>query len=241
MKISRLRLYGDTQSVLLFIVSEAAPRSGVLGKDDSPFFFAGEHVQAIGSLRQWLALDGDRISERDGCVLVGAGTPNLSVGDQAAPDFPAIHQRTMVVERDVGDANSLRHNRVLAWAWQIKNGRLRMSKRNEHEYGLEQQQNTSKVFVHGRKPPNLSCLLICPELRTQIKRTFRRGLKPPVSTAEIVLLTIRNQLCLSPRESENVGNLLSPANVLNNRCYCGFETTRSYTPFPAVSPAAGVN
>src|SRR5947207_15711723 len=116
-----------------------------------------------------------------------------------------------------------------------------MSKRSEYEYGLEQKQNTSTVFVHGRKPPNWSCLLICPQLRTQIKRRFRRGLKPPVSTAEIVSLTIRNQLCLSPSESENHGNLLSPANVLNNRCYCGFKTTRTYTSFPAVAPAAGLN
>src|SRR5438876_260208 len=54
------------------------------------------------------------------CVDVGAGTPNLPVGDQATPDFSAIYQRTMVVERDVGDANSLRHNRVLAWAWQLR-------------------------------------------------------------------------------------------------------------------------
>src|SRR5437660_11514984 len=127
----------------------------------------------------------------------------------------------MVVDRNIGDPNSLSQNRVLARASQIKNGRLRMSKRNEHGHGLEQQQNTSKVFVHGRKPANLSCLVICPELRTEIKRTFRRGLKPPASTAEIVSLAIRNQLCLSPRESENVGNLLSPVDVLHNGCYGG--------------------
>src|SRR5207237_9802680 len=119
---------------------------------------------------------GDRISERDGCVLVGAGTPNLPVGDQATPDFPAIHQRTMVVDRNIGDPNSLSQNRVLAWAWQIKNGRLRMSKRNEHGYCMEQRQNTSKVFVNGRKPLNLCCLLIYPELRTVLIRTIRCGL-----------------------------------------------------------------
>src|SRR5438094_9665707 len=106
---------------------------------------------------------------------------------------------------------------------------------------MHEQPSASNECVHGRDAPKLGGLLIRADLRTQVKRTFRRGLKPPVSTAEIVSRTIRKLLCLSPRGSENVGNLLSPANVLNNRCYCGFETTRSYTSFPAVSPAARVN
>jgi len=43
----------------------------------------------------------------------------------------------MVVDCDIGYANSLSHNRVLALPRQIENGRLCMSKLGEHGDGLE--------------------------------------------------------------------------------------------------------
>ena len=82
-------------------------------------------MQAVGAFIERLALDGYGIAERDGRVFVGSCAPNLAVGDKAAPDPSAVHQRAMVVDGDVGNPDALAKQRVLAGPGKIQNKGLR--------------------------------------------------------------------------------------------------------------------
>ena len=77
-------------------------------------------MQSVGTLGQGLALDGHRIRELDGRIFVGAGTPHLAVGHEAAPHFALIDQRAVIVEGDIGNSNSLRYHGMLAGPRQIQ-------------------------------------------------------------------------------------------------------------------------
>src|SRR5262249_28854157 len=116
------RLDGYAQSVFRLVIGEAAPAGGVAGEDYSPLILVRDHVQAVNSPGQGLAFDGHRVSELDGGVFIRAGPPNLAVGDDSAPDLPAFDQRTVIVDGDISDADSLRDSGVLAVSWQVHQG-----------------------------------------------------------------------------------------------------------------------
>src|SRR6476469_10990693 len=84
-------------------------------------------MQTINSLGQRLAFHAHGIGEFDRCVFIRAGAPNLAVRHQAAPDFPAFHERAMVVDGDVSNADSLNDLCMLAVTRDIKYRGLRMA------------------------------------------------------------------------------------------------------------------
>ena len=87
--------------------------------------FVGNHVQPIGPRRQRFAFDGDGIAERDGRVYICARAPDLPVRNQIAPNLAVVHQRAMIGDRDVGDADALRNLGLLTLVRQIENECLR--------------------------------------------------------------------------------------------------------------------
>src|SRR5262249_8894643 len=56
--------------------------------------------------------------------LVRAGPPHLIVGLKTAEDLPVVDERPVVIDCDVGDADALRDQRVLAHAREIQHRRL---------------------------------------------------------------------------------------------------------------------
>ena len=77
-------------------------------------------MQPIGALIEGLPFNRDRIGEGDDCVLVRPRAPDLSIRYKFGPDLASIGQRAMIVNRDVGDANTLRHEGMLARPRQVK-------------------------------------------------------------------------------------------------------------------------
>ena len=123
-RIRRMRFDSYTQRVLFFVVAEAAPGGGVLGKNDSPLILVGDGVQSIGPRRQRLSFDGNVIGENDGCVFIGTRAPDFSIGHGLAPDFAAADRRPVIGDGDVAQANPLRYRGTLADARNIQLGGL---------------------------------------------------------------------------------------------------------------------
>src|ERR1700683_1154843 len=111
-----LRSHGHTERVFRLIVGEAAPGSGVLGENDNPGGLPRNHVEPVHALRKRLAIDGDGIAGLEESVVVGPGSPYLSVRLKAPEDLPAVDERPVIVNRDIGEADALREARVLAGA-----------------------------------------------------------------------------------------------------------------------------
>ncbi len=84
-------------------------------------------MQPINALGQRLAFHAYGIGEFDRGVFIRAGTPDLAVGHKAAPDFPPFYQRAMVIDGDVGNADTLNDFCVLAVTRQIQQGGLRVA------------------------------------------------------------------------------------------------------------------
>ena len=80
-------------------------------------------MQSVGSAVERLAFDGDRIAEGDRRVLVGAGAPDLAVGNEGSPDLAIIRQRPVISDGDVRDPDALRDLCALARKRQIENER----------------------------------------------------------------------------------------------------------------------
>ena len=81
-------------------------------------------MEAVSAFGQRLALDGHWIHKLDGRVLIRSGAPDLAVRHNAGPDLALVHHRTVVVDGDVGDSNSLGDDRMLTWPGQIQDKRL---------------------------------------------------------------------------------------------------------------------
>ena len=77
-------------------------------------------MQPVGAFIQILPLNRDRISESDTRILIRTSPPYLPVRNEFAPDLASIGQRPMIVNGDIGDANTLRHYRVLAGPRQVE-------------------------------------------------------------------------------------------------------------------------
>src|SRR5712671_8175536 len=82
-------------------------------------------MQAVSASIEWLAVNRNRIAERNRGVLIGSGTPDLAVGNQGVPDFAIVYQRAMIGDCDVGYSDTLGDFRALARARQIQYERLR--------------------------------------------------------------------------------------------------------------------
>ena len=130
MKLSSVRLNRDSQRIFILFVTEASPCSGHLREDHRPIIFTGNHVQSIGSFVERLTFNRDRIGECDGGIFVGPGAPYLSVGHQLAPNLTAVDEWPMVVDGDVGNADTLRDNCMLTLPGEIKHQGLRVAKTN---------------------------------------------------------------------------------------------------------------
>ena len=109
-------------------------------------------MQTICSFLESLAFNRDRIAKADGGVLVCAGAPDLAVWNQSTPNLAVIHQRPMVGNRDVGDADALGNLGALTGKRQIENERL-----GEARAGKAQRimQNTSASGVCGVMPSSV--------------------------------------------------------------------------------------
>ena len=77
-------------------------------------------MQAVRSLVERLSFNRDRIGERNRRILICSRSPHLSVRHEFAPDLAAIGQRTMIVDGDIGDADALRYQGMLALPRQIE-------------------------------------------------------------------------------------------------------------------------
>src|SRR4029077_8978463 len=80
----------------------------------------GEGLQAVGAGRQLVAVDPDRRAELDRRVLVGARAPDLAVGDDLAPDLPALDAGTAVLDGDLGEPDRLRYGGVGARTGEVE-------------------------------------------------------------------------------------------------------------------------
>src|SRR5439155_26827889 len=109
-----MRLHGNAEGVFLFVVRETAPRSGVLGEDDGPLVFVGNHVQAVVPGGEGLAFDGDVVGECDSGVFVCTGAPYPAVRDGLAEDFAAVNHGHMIRYGDIREADALRGRGTLA-------------------------------------------------------------------------------------------------------------------------------
>ena len=120
-------------------------------KMNGPFIFRGKHMQAVNALGQRLAFNAHGIGELNRRIFICAGAPDLAVRHKAAPDFSAFHQRAMVIDGDIRDADTLDDLCMLAVARQIKYSGLRMAqscgKNNCDEHGV------SAKFLRMVVPP----------------------------------------------------------------------------------------
>ena len=112
--VGRLRFHRHAERIFVLLVAEAAPCGRHLRKNHRPLIFAGNHVQSVGSFVERLALNGHGIGKRDRRILVGSCAPYFSIRHQLAPNLPAVSQRAVIVNGDIGDANALRDLRMLA-------------------------------------------------------------------------------------------------------------------------------
>ena len=67
-----------------------------------------------------LAFNHDGIAECNRSVFIRARAPDLAVGNQAVPYLAVLHQRPVIVNRDIRNPDCLRNLRLLARKWQIK-------------------------------------------------------------------------------------------------------------------------
>src|SRR5579863_5148054 len=81
-------------------------------------------MQPVSAFIQRLPLNRHRIAERDGRVLIRSGTPDLPIRDDFAPDLAPVRQRPVIVDRDIGDADTLRYSGMLTRSRQIQHQRL---------------------------------------------------------------------------------------------------------------------
>ena len=62
---------------------------------------------------------------------IRARAPNLSVGNEVAPNLAVLDQRPMIGDGDVSDADALPDDRALALPRQVENKSLRQAKARE--------------------------------------------------------------------------------------------------------------
>ena len=108
-------------------------------------------MEAVCAFIERLAFDADRIGESNGCVLIGAGPPDLSVGHDLAPNGAAFDEWTVILHGDVGDPNALRDRGALAVARQVELCRLRKCGAGD-EQQHESKHDGSMSLVHGNPP-----------------------------------------------------------------------------------------
>ncbi len=129
-------LHGDAQGIFGLVVGEGAPGRRIFRENDCPIIGGRDHVQAVGAFIERLAFNEHGIAERDGGVDIRAGAPDLAVRHQAVPYFAIVDERAVIVDGDVGDADSLRDFRALARQGQIENLGLRAG---QHRAAQQQQ------------------------------------------------------------------------------------------------------
>ena len=81
-------------------------------------------MQAINSCVQRFTFNRNRVGELNRGVLIGAGSPDLSVRNNLPPDGAALHQRPVIVHGDVGDTDALCDGSPLAVAGNVQLGGL---------------------------------------------------------------------------------------------------------------------
>src|SRR3954452_15161191 len=113
-------------------------------------------MQTVNAFGQRLAFHGHGIGEFDGRVLIGAGAPNLSIRHNATPDFSAFHQRPMVIDGDIGNADSLNNFGVLAVTRQVKYSGLRMAQ-SSGEHNCDEYRGKREASAHGEYLQGTSC------------------------------------------------------------------------------------
>ena len=150
-------------------------------KNDRPFLDIGNHVQPIGSLVERLALDGDRVAERDRRIDICAGTPHLPIRHQAIPDLSAVYERTVILDRDICDADRLRYLCGLALQRQVKYRRLRST---NHRNGGHRQakQKYSHSHLHREQKTRKYAIRVCHGFsRVSVATKFGSPVLPPSS------------------------------------------------------------
>src|SRR5260370_41608184 len=107
MELACLRGHCSSQSVLRGIIRIAAPRAVILREDHRPFFLSWNHMQTVGSLREWLALHPDRGGKVDRGVLLRARPPYASLRLEPPPNLPTLNQYPTLIDRAVREYDPL--------------------------------------------------------------------------------------------------------------------------------------
>src|ERR1700680_3521758 len=107
MHIRSYGLHAYAKRVFRLVVSERSPGRGVLGENNRPFIGVWDHVQSVRSLVERFSFDHDRVAERDRCVFIYARAPDFAVWNQSIPDLAIFRQRTVILDRYIGNPNSL--------------------------------------------------------------------------------------------------------------------------------------
>src|SRR5262249_11096678 len=77
-------------------------------------------MQTINSFIEGLPLHRNRVAELNGGVFICARAPNFAVRNESAPNFPSVHQWSMILDRDVRQRDALLYLCSLADVRQIQ-------------------------------------------------------------------------------------------------------------------------
>src|ERR1051326_6968931 len=77
------------------------PLSGFLAYDERPFVLLRDGEDGVLSGRNGLSADGDVRADSHGSGLIRAGAPNLTVRNELAKNFAALHARAGVIDGDL--------------------------------------------------------------------------------------------------------------------------------------------
>ncbi len=160
MHVRSLGFHRHPQRILLLVISERAPRRRVLRKNDRPLVGVRNHVQPVRPLVERLAFDRDRIAERNRRIQIRSRPPHLAIGNQTAPHLALVHQRTVIVDRDICNPDALRNLRPLALQRQVEQHRLRQAgDRQSPRHGCQQQAKQESTRNSKHTESLLQCAL----------------------------------------------------------------------------------
>src|SRR5207245_3456009 len=164
------------------IIAETAPLIGSAIKDDGPFIFFRNRVQAVAAGGKFLSIDQNIVSDDEGRSLIRARAPYVTPGhDRLAlqplvliiqsglafcsrrhrcrslrKDRPSLHSGAAVGDGQVRNADGLHHAGFLAGTWQTNLRRLlrggELCCARQQEKGCEEQSVESFWINHEFSP-----------------------------------------------------------------------------------------
>ncbi len=234
MHLGRLRFHRDAQCILGFLVGVASPRRAGLGEYNGGRVGRQEaSPQSINSLRQRFPLDRHGAAEFNGRVFIRACAPDGAVGHEAPPDFPAVHEGSMIGDRHIRQRNALRHDGALAGLRQRQKP-LGVDRRRQGETGTRRQETfrrlrryrgrkltaQRRVNFRSRKRPGSWEWQMSKAGSGSRRRSFARFPPIPKKTER----TVMHRASYSPGEKLQMPSILrfsQPLNARRRRPRCG--------------------